>query len=208
MLNTALRTVTIYLLLILFMRLTGKRQIGELQLSELVVTLLISELATVHICDPDIPLLNVVFPMLLIISLEIIASFLVTKSPLVKRILDGTPSFLIKKGVIDQKELQKQRVSLEEFLGMLRTKSFAGVSNVEYAILEQNGQISTFNKQDNLEHPVIVDGRMDYYNMKLLNLSENDINTMLRNSKCRLSDVFLYTVTDDNNTTLILKERN
>lgn len=208
MLNTVLRTVTIYLLLVLFMRLTGKRQIGELQLSELVVTLLISELATVHICDPEIPLIGVVFPMLVIVSLEIIASFLVTKSPFFKRLLEGTPSFVIKNGVIDQKELQRQRISLEELLGMLRTQSFSGLSNVGYAIMEQNGQLSAFSKQDNFEHPIIVDGRFDYYNMKLLNLSEKDVRDSLGKSKCSLSDVFLYTVGDDKSTTLILKERN
>jgi len=208
MLSTVFRTLIIYLLLVFFIRLTGKRQIGELQLSELIATLLISELATSPIGDPDIPITSAIVPILLIITLEITASFLVTKSSFFKRILDGTPSFIIKNGKIDQKELSNQRISLEEFLGMLRTKGFAGVSQVEYAIVEQNGQLSAFSKQENLEHPVIVDGRLDYYNMKLLNLSEKEITDMLKKSGCGLSRVFLYSVSDDKSSTLILKDGN
>ena len=206
MIMILLRTVIIYIVLIGFIRMTGKRQIGELQLSELVTTFLLSELATIPITDPDIPLLFAIVPILFLISLEIIISFIVTKCVTLKRFVDGSPSFLIKKGKIDIKELKKQRISAEELISALRIKDISSVSSIEYALLEQNGQLSAFKKDDDLEHAVIVDGRFNLYNLTLSGLSESDIRNRLKARGCVPEDIFLYTVTD-NGSEFIMKKQ-
>ena len=206
MIMILLRTVIIYIVLIGFIRMTGKRQIGELQLSELVTTFLLSELATIPITDPDIPLLFAIVPILFLISLEIIISFIVTKCVTLKRFVDGSPSFLIKKGKIDIKELKKQRISVEELMSALRIKDISSVSSIEYALLEQNGQLSAFKKDDDLEHAVIVDGRFNLYNLTLSGLSESDIRNRLKTRGCVPEDIFLYTVTD-NGSEFIMKKQ-
>lgn len=127
------RTVIIYILLLAVIRLMGKRQIGELEVSELVTTLLLSELASQPISDSNIPLLNAVVPILVLLTAEVILSYVLTKSKAAKKLLNGTPSILINKGVLDQKELNKSRISVEELMGELRLKDISDISAVNYA---------------------------------------------------------------------------
>lgn len=115
-----IRTVIIYILLVLAIRTTGKRQIGELEISELVSTFLISELASMPIGNQEIPLSFAIVPILIIISLEVIISFCSTRSSVMKRIFLGSPSILIQRGKVKQKELSKARMSMEELLSQLR----------------------------------------------------------------------------------------
>ena len=142
-----IRTIVIYMLLLAVMRLSGKRQIGEIQISELVTTFLLSDIASYPLTDPAIPLLNAVVPIFTIIPLEIIFSFLTTKSAQLKKILDGNPSIIILHGKIQKKEMSHVRLSMEDLLCELRLKNIASVSDVDYAIVEQNGQISVFQKK-------------------------------------------------------------
>ena len=102
-----MRTIIIYILLLAVIRLMGKRQIGELEVSELVTTLLLSELASQPISDSNIPLMNAVVPILVLMTAEVILSYILTKSKTAKKILNGTPSILVNKGILDQKELNK-----------------------------------------------------------------------------------------------------
>ena len=136
------RTIIVYIFLVIAMRLTGKRQIGELQLSELITALLLSELAASPITNNNIPLSYAFVPILTLVCIEIINTFLVTKNVAARRFLDGVPNIIIKKGVLDQKELAKVRMSMEELFAELRLKDIYDISEVEYAILEQNGQLS------------------------------------------------------------------
>ena len=147
MLTIFIRILLIYILLILTMRFMGKRQIGQLQLSELVTTILLSELAVQPITDENIPISFAVIPIATLISLEIIISFAVTKISFLKPIFDGKPSILINRGNIDLKEISRVRISMEEFLSQLRIAGIADISDVDYAILEQNGQLSVIPKR-------------------------------------------------------------
>ena len=125
MVSILIRTIFIYLYLILCMRLTGKRQIGELQLSELITALLLSELAAAPTANPSIPLLHAILPITALISLEIIGTMLVTKSVFIRRILDGVPSIIINRGKLDIKALSNVRMSVEELMAELRLKGYA-----------------------------------------------------------------------------------
>ena len=218
-----IRTILIYILLIGAMRLSGKRQIGEIQLSELVTTILLSEIASYPLTNANIPFLYSVVPIVVIISLEIIMSFLATKSAAIKSILDDKPSIIIRKGIINQKEMVKMRLSMDDLLCELRLKNIASPDEVEYAILEQNGQISVFpkdsKKQATLEdlgltgagagisHSVIIDGHIMDYAVKNAGKTRDWVEEQLQKKHIRnIKTVFLMTVDDKGDVKIVKKE--
>lgn len=200
-----IRTILIYMLLLAVMRLSGKRQIGEIQISELVTTFLLSDIASYPLTDPAIPLLNAIIPIFTIIPLEIIFSFLSTKSACLKKILDGNPSIIISHGKIQKREMSRVRLSMEDLLCELRLKNIASVSEVDYAILEQNGQISVFpKKEEPLSHAIVVDGTLNEALMKKIGKNKAWLDQVLRTNNIRdLRNIFLLSVTDSNSVTLI-----
>ncbi len=202
-----IRTILIYLILIFIMRLSGKRQIGEMQISELVTTFLLSELASVPLTSPNTPFLLAVIPIFTIVAAEIILSFLTTKSALMKKLLDGNPGMIIRRGILQKKEMEKLRLSLDDLLQELRLKDIASLSDVEYAILESNGKISVFPKnQAPLSHVLIIDGVIQKNVLSDAGRSETWIMRLLKEQNITdIKEVFLLSVTDDETLTLIRK---
>ncbi|MBE6636261.1 MAG: DUF421 domain-containing protein [Ruminococcaceae bacterium] len=186
-----LRTLILYFTLVLSIRLTGKRQVGELQLSELTTAFLISEVAAAPLSDPDIPLIHAILPILALVCLEILVSYLITKLPFLKRLLEPSPTILIDRGKLNLHAMQKQRLTADELLSALRQKDVADLSQLEYCFLEQNGQISAFEKQDALTLPVVVDGRIYQHFLTLLSRDEAWLRARLVADKRRLSELFL-----------------
>ena len=137
-----LRTVIIYLALLAAMRLMGKRQIGELELSDLVIAVLISNIAAHPLQDIGIPIMNGLLPVITLFCFELLVSGIITKSPRAKELLCGRPSFLIIRGTICQKEMERNRFSLDELAEELRAQSVTDISQVEYAVLETSGKLS------------------------------------------------------------------
>lgn len=144
MILTYCRTVLLYLLLIFVVRLMGKRQVGQLEPSEFVVTMLVANLASIPMQDGGIPLFSGAVPILTVLALELILSGLAIKSLGFRKILCGKPVILIENGKILQKSLKKTRISLDELTGHLRQKDVLDPSQVQYAILETNGSLSVF----------------------------------------------------------------
>ena len=209
MASILIRTIIIYILLTTALKIMGKRQIGELDVGELITTLLISELATIPIDDPDLPLLNAVLPILLIFSLEIIISSLKNRSERLKRLLESSPVYIIYKGKLSEKALVDNRISLNELLCELRLLNVKDISDVEYAILEQNGKISVFQKSDGgVAHSLIIDTVTLKDNLKRLGLNESWLNKRLKERGAKTEEVLLLTVSDDGSITLIKKEKN
>lgn len=222
MITVLLRTLLIYFFLILFLKLMGKRQVGELEISELVTTLLLSEIAAIPIENNDIPLIHAAIPMFVIISLEIILSFSATKSEWLKRFLGGKPSILISKGVIDIDEMSKARLSAEELMSELRLKGIAELDDVNYAILEQNGQISVITKKNRspltpddlniskndcgISHLLIVDGHIKYANLKAAGKSAQWLSDYLKKNNIFKEDIFLMTLNDSEQVKIICKK--
>lgn len=200
-----IRTILIYMILLAVMRLSGKRQIGEIQTSELVTTFLLSDIASYPLTDPAIPLLNAVIPIFTIIPLEIIFSFLTTKSARLKKILDGNPSFIVVHGKIQKQEMSRARLSMEDLLCELRLKNIASVSDVDYAILEQNGQISVFQKKDEpLSHALVIDGILNQTLLKKIGKNKHWLDRIMKEKNIRdLHNIFLLSVTDSGSITLI-----
>ncbi|MBQ8545701.1 MAG: DUF421 domain-containing protein [Clostridia bacterium] len=208
MATVLLRTIIIYLVFVIAIRLLGKRQVGELEISELIVTFMLSELATVPIQDPSIPLSYAFIPLVILIAFEIISSFLVTKSKLFKKMIIGNPSYIINKGRLDQKELARLRMSVPELLGELRQKNVGDISNVEYAILEENGKLSVFERDasSSVSHALIIDGDINESNLKIAGKSKKWVEECLKKHKLELQNVFLFSCDDDGNINIIIKD--
>lgn len=222
MATVLLRATVIYISLILSLRLTGKRQIGELQISELIITFMISELASTPIQDLSIPISYSILPIILLLCYEIIISFSITKSKILKKVFTGNPTIIIKKGKLNQGELAKSRIGISEFLGELRAKDVSDISTVDYAILEQNGKLSVFLKDENqpvtkkdlglqpkscgICHAVIVDGDINESNLKDTCKNAKWLNKFLNEHKLKCDDIFLFTVDDLNTINIIMKD--
>ena len=185
------RTLILFALVVFVMRLMGKRQIGELQPFELVVAIMISELAALPITDTEIPLLDGIIPILTLLFAQVGLAYLSLKSNRARAIICGRPSILIEKGRIIESELRRLRINLNDLLEQLRVKNFANIAEIDYAILETNGQMSVIPKDScrplitkdlDLNPPgpglplsIILDGKVITHNLKIFNLTELDL---------------------------------
>lgn len=207
MASILIRTVIIYILLSFSLRIMGKRQIGELDVGELVSTLLISEIAALPIDDPDIPLLSAVIPILFILSTEIIISTLKNKSEKLKSTIEGDPTYIIYKGRVLQKALSENRISVNELLSELRVQGVGDISDVYHCIVEQNGSLSVIKKSDTpIAHAVIIDGEVIRENLRLAGKSDKWLYSHLKKYGIDRKDIFLMTVTDNGDTKIIEKD--
>lgn len=197
MASILVRTLIIYLLLSFSLKIMGKRQLGELDVSELVSTLLISEIASIPIDDPDIPLLNAIVPILFILSLEIILSTIKNKSEKLKGVIEGEPLYIVYKGRLSQRALKENRISINELLSEMRVQGVGNLSNVYYAIIEQNGSLSIMKRgESDMAHPIIIDGEVHQENMRHLGYDESWLRKKLYEHKIKREDVFLMTIND------------
>ena len=142
MITLIFRTLLVYIFLIIIMRMMGKRQIGELEVTDLVATLLLSEIASLPITDPNIPVLHAIVPMIVLLSLEVFSSYILIRVPKLKNFLSSSPTFLIKEGVLDQAALMASRLSIEELMSEIRQQGFCNLAYIWYAILEKDGQLT------------------------------------------------------------------
>ncbi len=212
MLIILIRTVIIYVFLIATMRLMGKRQLGELEISELVTTLLISEIASLPITDQSIPIMYAVIPLITILTLEVILSVILLKAPRLKNIASARPTVLIRHGVLDQKEMRRIRISIDELISEARQSGFTSLDEIDYAILEQNGKLSIIAKkgasppsskdlniilkETGIMHVLIEDGYINDYNLKLLHRDRAWLSRHLASKGKRTEDIFLLTMND------------
>ena len=219
MLIILFRTIIIYILLIGTIRLMGKRQLGELEISELVTTLLLSEIASLPIADQSIPITHAVIPLVSILTLEMIFSIILLKCPRLKSIVSARPSVLIRHGTLDQKELSRIRISMDELISELRQSGVGNPADVDYAILEQNGKISILLKkaaepptaanlhlalpENGIMHALIEDGTVNDYNLSLLHLKRSDLARLLGEAP---PTAFFYAGMDDGGNLYTIKK--
>lgn len=206
MISIFLRTVIIYLLLAISLKIMGKRQIGELEVGELVSTLLISEIVSIPIDTPDIPLLNAIIPLLFILSVEIITSHIKNKSSRIKKALEGKPSFIIYNGNLRQSELLQNRISINEILTEMRTQGIPCIDDVSFCILEPGGKLSFFKNGTALSLPIVIDGETEKESAALLGIDDVWINERLGAQGRTVSDVFLMTADMSRTFNIIYKE--
>lgn len=189
MFNLIIRTMVLYFYLVSIMRLMGKRQLGQLEPVDFVIALMISELATLPMEDNRIPLIYAIVPITTLVLLQITTSVIELKSEKLRTLLNGEPSILVKDGKVNIKELRHLRYNLDDLLEELRLKGYFNLNEIHYAIMETNGDISILPKNSSsppnredlnvkvqdepLPLPIILDGNINYGNLKLINKDEN-----------------------------------
>ena len=187
MLNIFIRVIIIYVLVLIIMRFMGKREIGQMQPFELVIAIMIADLASVPMSDTGIPITNGIVPILALLLIQLIISILNLKSMRVRQIMSGVPSILIYRGRIDEKALRKEKLTVNELQEKLRQFSVFDIGDVEYAILETSGQVTVIQKPEKrnttpedfgitpeyegIPYDLVVDGKVMYNNLKKLDKS-------------------------------------
>ena len=189
MLITFIRTILLYILVLVVMRLMGKREIGQLQPFELAISIMIADLASIPMTDVGIPITNGIIPILGLLLMHLLISVLNLKSVKGREILFGRPTILIYRGRIDEKALKKERFTINELEERLRGNNVVNLGDVEYAILETSGQITVIQKPnkratipedfniepeyEGLPYDLIIDGKIMYENLQKIGKNEN-----------------------------------
>lgn len=222
MITIFFRTVLIYLMLMLAMRLMGKRQIGELEVSELIITLLLSDIATLPIENQEIPVMYAVIPTVTLMTMEIATSQILAHCPRLKAKLSQMPSMLICQGEIDQKELCRNRLSVDELLAALRQQGVVDPKEVEYAFLEKNGNLSVVlweayrpataadvkavTKEEGAMHLIVSNGLINRHGLALVKKSEVWLTDILREHHMTLDQVLYLVCNDGGRVEIVQKE--
>ncbi|WP_341539790.1 DUF421 domain-containing protein [Scopulibacillus darangshiensis] len=175
MATVILRTIFLYVIILVTFRLMGKREIGQLSVVDFVVSIMIAELAVVSIEDPDKPLWMGIVPIGLLIVIQLLLAFVSLKSNPLRHIIDGRPATIIKKGKIDEHEMRKQRYNFDDLLTQLREQNVKNISDVEFAVLEPTGNLSVLKtdqgnqkdqeKEEDMPFPLILDGKVQEGNL-------------------------------------------
>lgn len=217
MIITITRTIILYIFVTLGIRLMGKRQIGEMQPNELVVTLLISETAAIPLQDTTQPILNGLVAIFVLVIMEILISVLSMKSRFMRKIMNGKSAVIIKNGVIDQQMMKSVRMTVLDLVELLRGQDVFDISTVAFAVLEVNGNLSVLLKSAEqpataadlnikkekalLQLPVISDGKIVKESLDFVQADEKDIRKKLKGDN--ISDVFLMTMDREGNHNII-----
>lgn len=217
-----IRAVIIYIAVIIALRIMGKRQIGELTPHELVITILVSQVAIIPLQNNSMPLLNMFVPILIFVSMEILASALSMKSIHFRNLIQGKPLFVIRNGKLDEKQMKRLRFTVDDLVDAVRQKGFFDLSTIQDAIVEPNGTISVLQKAE--ESPVtpkqlklsvdenatpvavVVDGKPvnEYFGQNIVRNSE--IELLVTDSGKKISEIMLLTI-DDNGKIFIIPKR-
>lgn len=221
MIITITRTIILYIFVTLGIRLMGKRQIGEMQPNELVVTLLISEIAAIPLQDTSQPILNGVVAIFMLVILEILISVVSMKSLFMRKIMNGKSAVIIKNGVIDQHMMKSVRMTVLDLVELLRGQDVFDISTVAFAVLEVNGNLSVLLKSSEqpvtaadlnvkkdkalLPLPVISDGKIIKESLDAIGKDENTVRKMLKGDN--VADIFLMTMDRDGNRNIIKQRK-
>lgn len=221
---TLIRAVIIYITVITAMRIMGKRQIGELKPHELVITVLVSQVASIPLEDNSMPLANMFVPILIFVSFEIIVSVISMKSLNFRNLIQGRPMFVIRNGKIDEKQMKRLRFTIDDLIDAIRQKDVFDISTVQDVVIETNGSISVLQKaeeapvtpkqlklsvdENSTPIAVVIDGKpvTEYFSTEKIKNSK--IELVVNNENKDIKDIMLLTIDEDGNTYLIPKRGN
>lgn len=217
-----IRAVILYILLIFAVRLMGKRQIGELQPSELAITILISNIATLPVEDAGMPLLTGIIPIVTLAALDVIMSWLGIKSRAIRRFTCGKPVIIISGGQLDQKKMQSIRFTVDDLAASLRSQGIFDISEVQLAVVETTGTLSVYQKysarnvtngdmelkgrDDNPPEVVVADGELVPEAMGRLGITPKWIEAALKKENAAVKDVFIMTAYPGGKCSVIRKD--
>ena len=188
------RTTFFYFFILICYKIMGKKEIGELDIIDFVVSLLLSQIIAISIENYKEPFLYAFIPIVILVVLQILLSFISLKNFKFRKKFDGKESLIINKGILNIKEMIKQRYTLNDLLLQLRDQSIRTIEEVDYAVLENNGKLSVFKKDDKDNNifplPLIVDGNIEENNLLLINKSKTWLDNVLIEKKMNLKDIF------------------
>ena len=223
MLIVIIRSVLLYFIIVLSLRLMGKKQLAQLQPSELVTTILISNIATLSLEDLSVPMIYGVIPILMVVSMDVIMSYIMLKSTNIRKMVTGTPQIIISDGKIDQQVMKRLRYTIDELMEAMRECMIFDLSEVQYAIVETTGKINFFQKscyrnvekcdfdikQTNCNPPslLIKDGEINIPALARFEGGKLRLIKLLSEKGYELKDVFIMTYSDDKGANIILKDK-
>lgn len=201
------RTLLFYVVIAFVYRFMGKREVGELSIMDLIVSILIAELAAIAIDKYKSNLLITIIPIMVLVIVQIVVAKISLKSPEIREKIEGIPSVIINRGKLNFEEMLKQRYNLDDLLTQLREKSIKSIEEVDYAILETSGKLSVFlkDKERNYPLPVILDGEIDYDTLTQIGKDSKWLDKKLKDEKIEVENVF-YAFYKNNNLFLIKRE--
>ena len=192
--NIVVRTTLFYFIITIVYRFMGKREVAQLSIFDLTVSILIAELAAMSIEKSDESIFLTLIPIIILVIIQMLMSYISMKKPKIRNLLDGEPSVIINKGVINFKEMVRQRYNLDDLLTQLREKQIRSIEEVDYAVLETSGNLSVFHRKDNeygnYPFPLILDGAIQEETLTALRKTENWVKKMLKERKIKLEEVF------------------
>jgi len=188
------RTVLFYTLITIIYRFMGKREIGQLGIVDLIVSILMAELAAMSIENREESIFLTILPILLLMAIQMIMAYISLKNSKIRNLFDGNPSVIIFKGKINFHEMVRQRYNIDDLLTQLREKGIRSIEQIDYAILETSGKLSVFRKNDNLfgeyPMPLILDGEIKKDTLLTINKTESWLENTLSKENVSLEDVF------------------
>ncbi len=222
MIISVIRTIILYVLILFAVRMMGKRQISEMQTSELVITLLMSNIATIPMQDTEQSMLSGIVPIMILLVCEILISYLMLKRSGIRKLVCGKPVIVINNGIIEQKAMKELRLSTEDLFSQLRQKDIFDIAEVAYAVIETNGTLSVLKKSqdDNIKAKdlkiktqpselkvvVISDGEFADSSMRFCGLEKDKIKRILKKENTSLDEVFIMTADSSGAYQIIKKE--
>ena len=209
MLTTFIRTVILYILVLVIMRMMGKREIGQLQPFELAIAIMIADLASIPMANIGIPIFSGIIPILALLMMHLIISNINLKSINMRKIICGKPTILIYRGKIDEKALKKEKFTINELQERLRGNNVFNIGDVEYAILETSGQITVIQKPDKrttipadfdimpeyegIPYDLVIDGKIMHENLKAIGKDEIWLEREVKKFKIRPEEALVVT---------------
>ncbi len=198
-----IRTLFFYFFIFIIYRIMGKREVGQLGIIDLIVSILIAELAVISIENYDNNFLFSVIPIITLTLLQMILAYFTLRKPKFRSFLDGNPSVIIKNGKINYKEMLKQKYNLDDLLVQIREKGYRSIEEIEYAILENNGTLSVFNypqekNKTPLPLPLILDSKIQEDTLRYLKKDEKWVFQLLKTRNIKLEEVFYAFYKDKN----------
>ncbi|MBQ2946294.1 MAG: DUF421 domain-containing protein [Bacilli bacterium] len=196
------KTLFMYFFIIFVYRLMGKKEVGQLSIVDLIVSILIAELIALSIQEDSKSIFISVVPILVLVGVQILISFITLKNDKLRYIIDGKPTIIIKNGKLNFTEMSKLRYSLDDLLTQLRLQGVKSIDKVKYAVLENNGDLSIFNDNSDYPLPLILDGVIDYNTLKEIKKDYNWLIDSLKKKNLEIDEVFYAFYT--NNKTFII----
>jgi len=220
-----MRTILIYFIVIIALRIMGKRQVAELAPAELVVTIMISNIATLSIEDTNIPILGSILPIFVLVGCEVTESFASLKSRIMRKLFSGGPRIIIRDGVIDQRELGNLRWSIDDLTEQMRQGGIFDIREVSFAIVETSGSLSAYQKfgarpasaqmlnvpadgePDAPPLTIIADGKLDVDALNFLNLRREWLDKIIDEKQIAVEDIFMMTCDRRAQYSIVKKEK-